>query len=74
MSDISNQVAIIVDANLKLHIPENLIGRVFQFHKAVKILLKMKAKAVLDKFIKSYATKNDINTNWCTIKCILNNL
>ena len=34
----------------------------------------MKAKAVLDKFIKSDPTKNDINTNWCTIKSILNNL
>ena len=31
----------------------------------------MKAKAVLDKFIKSDPTKNDINTNWCTIKSIL---
>ena len=34
----------------------------------------MKAKAVLDKFIKSDPTKNDINTNWCTIKSILNNI
>ena len=34
----------------------------------------MKAKAALDKFIKSDPTKNDINTNWCTIKSILNNL
>ena len=34
----------------------------------------MKAKAVLDKFIKYDPTKNDINTNWCTIKSILNNL
>ena len=46
----------------------------YQFHKADKISLKMKAKAVLDKFIKSDPTKNDINTNWCTIKSILNNL
>ena len=36
--------------------------------------LKIKAKAVLDKFMNSVPTKNDINTNWCTIKCILNNL
>ena len=34
----------------------------------------MKAKAVLYKFIKSDPTKNDVNTNWCTIKSILNNL
>ena len=46
----------------------------YKFHKADKISLKMKAKAVLDKFIKSDPTKNDINTNWCTIKSILNNL
>ena len=32
----------------------------------------MKAKAVLHKLIKSDPTKNDINTNWCTIKSILN--
>ena len=46
----------------------------YQFHKADKISLKMKAKAALDKFIKSDPTKNDININWCTIKSILNNL
>ena len=46
----------------------------YKFHKADKILLKTKAKAVLDKFIKSDPTKNDINTNWCTIKGILNNI
>ena len=34
----------------------------------------MKAMAVLDKIIKSDPTKNDINTNWCAIKSILNNL
>ena len=34
----------------------------------------MKAKAVLYKFIMSDPTKNDINTNWCTIKSILSNL
>ena len=34
----------------------------------------MKAKAVLDKFMKSDPTKNDINTNWCTTKVIQNNL
>ena len=44
----------------------------YQFHKADKISLKM--KAVLDKFIMSDPTKNDINTNWCTTKSILNNL
>ena len=31
-------------------------------------------KAVLSKFIKSDPNKNEINTNWCTIKSILNNL
>ena len=45
-----------------------------QFLKADKISLMMKAKAVLDKFIKFDPTKNDISTNWCTIKSILNNL
>ena len=44
----------------------------FQFHKTDKISLKMKAKAVLDKFIQSGPTKNNINANWCTIKSILN--
>ena len=34
----------------------------------------MKAKAVLDKFMKSDPTKNDIITNLSTIKSILNNL
>ena len=56
------------------HIPKKPSRKVYQFHKADKISLKMKAKAVLDKFIKSDPTKNDINTNWCTIKSILNNL
>ena len=46
----------------------------YQLHKAEKISLKMKAKAVLDTFLKSDPTKNDINTNWCTIKSIINNL
>ena len=46
----------------------------YQFHKADKISLKMKAKADLDRFLKSDPAKNDINTNWCTIKGILNNL
>ena len=46
----------------------------YQFHKVDKISLKMKAKAALDKFIKSDSTKNDINTNWCSIKSILSNL
>ena len=34
----------------------------------------MKAKAALDKFMKSDPTKNDIDTIWCTIKSILSNL
>ena len=46
----------------------------FQFHTADKISPKMKAKAVLDKFILSDPTKNDINTYWCTARSILNNL
>ena len=36
--------------------------------------LKLKANAVLHEFIKSDPTKNDVNTNWCTIKSILTNL
>ena len=71
---ISDHLAIIFDANLKPHIPNKPSRKVYQFHKADKISLKMKAKAVLDKCIKSDPTKNDINTNWCTIKGILNNL
>ena len=42
-----------------------------QFQKADKISLKMKAKAVIDEFMKSDHTKNDINTNWCIIKIII---
>ena len=71
---ISDHLAIIFDVNLKPHIPKKPSRKVYQFHKADKISLKMKAKAVLDKFIKSDPTKNDINTNWCTIKSILNNI
>ena len=71
---ISDQLPIIFDVNLKPHIPKKPSRKVYQFHKADKISLKMKAKAVLDTFIKSDPTKNDINTNWCTIKSILNNL
>ena len=46
----------------------------YQFLKADKISLNVKAKAVLDKFIKHDSTKNDITTNWYTIKCILYNV
>ena len=48
--------------------------KVYQFHKADKMSLMMKAKAALDKFMKPDPTKNDINANWCTTKSILNNL
>ena len=71
---ISDHLAIIFDVNHKRHIPKKPSRKVYQFHKADKISLKMKAKAVLDKFIKSDPTKNDINTNWCTTKSITNNL
>ena len=71
---ISDHLAIIFDANLKPHIPKKPSRKVYQFHKANKISLKMKAKAVLDKFVKSDPTKNDINTIWCAVKGILNNL
>ena len=71
---ISDHLAIIFDVNLKPHIPKKPRRKVYQFHKADKISLKMTAKAVLDKSIKSDPTKNDINTNWCTTKSILNNL
>ena len=43
-----------------------------KFHKADEISPMVKAEAVLDKFIASDPTKNYINTNWCTIKGILN--
>ena len=56
----SDHLAIIFDAILKPHIPKKPIRNAYQFHKADKILLKMKTKAVLDKFIKSDLTKNDI--------------
>ena len=55
------------NVNLKPHIPKKPSRKAYQFHKADKISLRMKAKAVLDKFIKSDSTKNDINTNWSTI-------
>ena len=71
---ISDHLAIILDVNLKPHIPKKPSRKVYQFHKADEISLKMKSKAVLYKFIKSDPTKNDINTNWCTTKSILNNL
>ena len=71
---ISDYLAIIFDVNYKPHIPRKPSRKVYQFNKADKISLTMKAKAVLEKNIKSDPTKNDINTNWCTIKSILNNL
>ena len=71
---ISDHLAIIFNVNLKPHMPRKPSRKVYQFHKADEISLKMKAKAVLDKFIKSDPTKNDINTNWCAIKSFLNNL
>ena len=71
---ISDHLAIMFDVNLKHHMPKKPSRKVYQFHKADKISLNMKAKAVLDKFMKSDPTKNDINTNWCTIKSILSNL
>ena len=46
----------------------------YQLHKADKISLKMKAKAALDKFMKSDPTKQDINAIWCATKGIVNNL
>ena len=70
---ISDHVAIIFDVNLGPHIPKKPNIKVRQFHKADKISLKMKARAVWDKCKKSDPTKNDINTIWCTIKSILNN-
>ena len=69
---ISDNLAIILNVNLKPHIPKKPSRKVYQFHKADKISLKMKAKAVLHKYIKPDPTKNDINTNRCTIKGILN--
>ena len=70
---ISDHLEIIFDANLKPYIPKKPSRKLYQFHKADKISLKIKAKVVIDKFIKSDPTKNGINTNWCTIKSILNN-
>ena len=71
---ISDHLAMIFDVNLKPHIPKNPSGNMCQFNKADKVSLKMEANAVLDKFKMSDPTKNDISTNWCTIKSILNNL
>ena len=48
---ISDHLAIIFDVNHKSHIPKKPSRNVYQFHKADQISLKMKAKAVLDKFI-----------------------
>ena len=72
--DISDRLEIIFDANLKPHIPKKPSRKVYQFHKAEEISLKMKANAALDKFMNSDPAKNDINTNWCAIKGILNNV
>ena len=71
---ISDHLAIIFDANLKPYIPKKPSRKVYQFHEADKISMKMKAKAVMDKLIMSDPTINDIITNWCTTKCIINNL
>ena len=71
---ISDHLAIIFDVNLKPHIPKKPSRKGFQINKADKISLKVKAKAVLDKFLKSDPTKNDINTNWCTTKSTLINI
>ena len=64
---ISDHLAIIFDVNLKPYILKKPIKKAYQF-KAAKISVKLKAKAVSDKFIKYDPTKNDINTYWCTIK------
>ena len=74
MPGIYNHLLIIFHVILKPHIPKKPSRKVYQLHKADKISLKMKAKAVLDKFMKSDPAKNDIDTNWCAIKSILNNL
>ena len=50
------------------------IRNVCQSHKADEISQKMKAKAVLDNFMKSNPIKNDININWYAIKGIPSNL
>ena len=71
---ISDHLAIIFYVNLRPHIPMKSSRNVYQFHKANKISLKMKANAVLDTFIKSDPTKNDTNTIWSTVKSILSNL
>ena len=63
MPGISDHLARIFNVNLKPHIPKKPSRKVYQFHKGDKISLKMKAKAVLDKFIKYDPTKNDINKN-----------
>ena len=70
----SDHLAIILDVNPKPHMPKKPSRKVYQFHKADKISLKRKAKAVLDKFMTSDLTKSDINTMWCAIKSILGNL
>ena len=59
---ISDQLSIIFDVNFKPHIPKKPSRKVYQFHKADNMSLKVKAKTVLDKFRKSDPTKNDINT------------
>ena len=46
--DISDQLAIIFDANLKPHMPNRPIRKVYKFHKAEEISLKIKAKVVLE--------------------------
>ena len=65
---ISDHLAIIFAVNLTPHTPKKPNRKVYQFHKADKILLKMKTRAVSDKFMKPDPTKNYINANWCTIR------
>ena len=68
---ISDYLVIIFDVNLKCHIPREPIRKVFHFHKADEISLKMKAEAVFEKFINFDPAKNDINPNWYIYLSIL---
>ena len=70
---ISDHLAVIFDINFEPHISKKPIRKVYQFLIAEEISLRIKPRAVLRKFIKSAPTKNDINTNWCSFKGILNN-
>ena len=65
-----DRLAVMFDVDLGPRMPGRPGGRVYQFHRADGMSLKMKARAVLDKFMGSDPTGDDIDAGWCTIESI----